>query len=252
VWSDAPTGYWWVGRPNFGDLLTPLLMARYAGVSLAWASKAEADCVVVGSVLEHIPEGWDGIVAGAGRLREDSVLNVGSATVLGVRGPLTAASLYRHGRASDVVLGDPGLLSNELVAPVEKQYELGLVPHWSDRDLEQRPEFTRWNPHIIRPAGDPLEVVREIGRCKKIVSSSLHGLIVADAWGIPRRTEMCDIFAKEGGTFKFRDYAATVKLPFVVGKTQEPNRFNVHNKQAELYDMLQDLGRKLTGKSRGA
>lgn len=223
-------------------------MARYAGISLAWAPPMDSDCVVVGSVLEHLPAIWPGFVAGAGRLHEHSSIDLSSAVVLGVRGPLTARGLG----LKNVALGDPGLLCNELVAPVEKTYELGLVPHWSDTELEQRKEFKRWNPHIIRPATDPLEVIREIGRCKKIVSSSLHGIILADAWGIPRRTEMAAIFANEGGSFKFRDYNSSVGVNFVVGKTQTADRFRINNRQAELYDMLEDLGRRLTGKTRGA
>lgn len=223
-------------------------MARFAGVSVAWASAVEADCVVVGSVLEHLPPLWSGIVAGAGRLHEHSAVDLSSAIVLGLRGPLSAKGL----RLKNIVLADPGLLCNELVAPVEKIYDLGLVPHWSDIDLEQRQEFKRWNPHIIRPTSDPCEVIREIGQCKKIVSSSLHGIIVADSWGIPRRTEMAAIFAREGGSFKFRDYALSVGVKFEVGKTQLADQFRINNRQSELFDMLEELGRRLTGKTRGA
>lgn len=249
MWSNTvATGYWWTGRPNFGDVLTPLLMARFAGLSLAWSSPAEARCIVVGSILEHVPADWTGFVAGAGKLFGDSAVTLPRATVMGVRGPLSAKSFPgRH-----LVLGDPGLLADQLVAPVEKRYDLGLVPHWSDDTLEHRPEFTKFNPHVIRSTGDPLEVIREIGRCKKIVSSSLHGVIVADAFAIPRRTEMTALFAREGGTFKFRDYNGSIGMKFVEGKLQAPDRFRITNRQAELFDLLEDLGRRLTGKTRGA
>ena len=56
---------------------------------------------------------------------------------------------------------------------------------------------------------DAMETLRAIGECEMIASSSLHGLIVADALGIPNWRVS---FARElkGGDFKFRDYALVV------------------------------------------
>ena len=235
-----PTGFWWVGRPNFGDLLTPLLLAHFGNVEIGWAPAADADLVCVGSVLEHMPPDWPGIVAGSGKMYEKSDFSLPNATILGVRGPLTAKNFR-----GNFVLGDPALLADELVS-VDKEYNLGIVPHWSDTELEFRPEFKKYKPHIIRPAGDPLEVLREIGSCRKIVSSSLHGIIVADAFGIPRRVEMTKVFEKEGGDFKFRDHNLAVGVPHTVGLTQEAPRYRVQDRQQELYDMLIDVGQRLS------
>lgn len=236
----TPTAYWWVGRKNFGDLLTPLLMARFADTEVAWAPAAKANIFAVGSILEAIPVGWKGIVAGSGRLFEDSPLHLEEATILGLRGPLSA-----KGIKGDFALGDPGLLADELVV-VDKEYNLGIVPHWSDTTLQTR--FGEYKPRIIRPEGDPLEVIREIGRCRKIVSSSLHGLILADAFQIPRRTELDGAnFTKEGVDFKFRDYNESIGLPFIVGQTQEAPRYTVQDRQSELFDMFRSLGRRLMG-----
>jgi pyruvyltransferase len=238
-----PTAYWWKGHPNFGDMLTFLLMERFADTTVEWAPAQEANIFAVGSILEAIPSGWRGIVAGSGRLFEQSTLHLEDAIILGLRGPLSA-----KGVKGDYAIGDPGLLADELVT-VDKEYNLGLVPHWSDTVLET--QFGQYNPRIIRPEGDPLEVIREIGRCRKIVSSSLHGLIVADAFGIPRRIELVGAkFIKEGGDFKFRDYHASIGMPFTVGVLQEAPRYNVQDRQSELYDMLASLGRILMGAAR--
>lgn len=236
--SAMPTAYWWIGHPNFGDLLTPLLLARFADTLVRWAPVEDAQLVCVGSVLDVLPAGWSGIVAGSGKLHEHREIDLSKAKVLALRGPLTA-----KGVPGDFVIGDPALLADEMVT-VDKQYDLGIVPHWSDAELENRQEFKRYNPHIIRPSGDPLEVIREIGRCRKIVSSSLHGIIVADAFGIPRRTEMAKLFS-DGGSFKFRDHSAAVGLSFKIGVTQEAPRYNVENLQQELYDCLSYLGKIL-------
>jgi pyruvyltransferase len=236
-----PTAYWWIGHQNFGDQLTPLLLARFSDTLVHWAPFKDADMVLVGSNLDVLPSKWRGIIAGAGKLRESTQPDFSRTTILGLRGPLTA-----KGVKGNYCLGDPGLLADELVT-VDKEYDLGIVPHWSDTDLENRPEFKRYDPHLIRPGGDPLDVIREIGRCRKIISSSLHGIIVADAFGIPRRTEMTTLFKREGGDFKFRDYNASVGVDFEIGVTQEAPRYMVQDRQQELYDMLQDLGKRLMG-----
>jgi len=239
---EALPGYWWRGRPNFGDLLTPLLAERFTDVRLVWAPAACARVVISGSILEHLPAGWPGIVAGAGKLHEASTVDLSRATVLGLRGPLTARDI-----PGEYALGDPGLIADELVTGVQKVHNLGIVPHWSDAALEHRAEFKRYNPLIIRTSADPLTVIRQIGSCRKIVASSLHGLILADAFGIPRRTELLPRPTHEGGDFKYRDHAACVGLPFVLGLTQEAPRHIVQERQHALWDMLSKAGRRLMG-----
>jgi len=238
-----PRAYWWIGRSNFGDLLTPLLLDYHADVKVEWADPARADVVCVGSVLEHLPPNWPGVVAGAGKLREESEICLPRARILGLRGPLSA-----RGLRGDFAFGDPALLANELVQ-VEKRYELGLVPHWSDRQLETR--FGEYKPRIIRVTDDPLWVLKEIGRCRKIVSSSLHGIIVADAFGIPRRIETCPTVTREGGDFKFRDHNAAVGVPHEIGKTQQAHRFRVQNCQHQVWDVRQEVGQLISLEERG-
>lgn len=230
------TAYWWVGRPNFGDLLTPLLLAHFADLTVKWASADRASLIGVGSIVEHVPNGWAGRIVGAGKLYEGSSMPAGRSQILALRGPLTAKGLR-----GDFALGDPGLLANELVRVDTKRTRLGLVPHWSDTELAQRPEFLRYDPLVIDPRGDPLEVIRKIGECEKIVCSSLHGMILADAFGIPRRFELASRLKAEGGTFKFRDYSESIRTPFEIGKTLSANRQAVDDRRSELYDVLRSL-----------
>jgi pyruvyltransferase len=63
-------------------------------------------------------------------------------------------------------------------------------------------------------SGDVETVTREIMSCKRIISSSLHGLVIADAYGIPNAWLGSD--GREGGSrpnggeYKFYDYFAAV------------------------------------------
>jgi hypothetical protein len=203
--------FWWTGRPNFGDALAPLLLERFAGVDVTWSPPELAEVAVIGSIATMLPRQFTGTVLGIGVAR-DVPIDFSQATVRALRGPLTA----RAAGASDVALGDPGLLAPLLLEqrpPV--RYALGVVPHWQDHALAGRHRGAR----VIDVAAPPLDVVRAIASCRRIVSSSLHGLIVADALGIPRRWET---FPRvQGGGFKFADYGASLGRPIVAGRWDE-------------------------------
>lgn len=238
--------YYWKAKPNFGDLLSTLLLKRFTKFEAEWSEPKTSDLIVVGSILEHMPESWNGVIAGAGLLREESRMNFRHARIFALRGPLTAARVT--GADDDLfepVLADPGLLANELIQLPDKEYNLGIIPHWTDKELAHRPEFLKYNPKIINVADNPLKVIEEIAKCKKIISSSLHGIVLADAFNIPRRIEISPtVLAKpkqEGGLFKWEDYSASINMPLIIGKTQEANVNTITQKQHELYDVFEEI-----------
>lgn len=235
--------YYWKQKKNFGDLLGPLLVKKFSRLDSEWGDMFESKLVVVGSILEHLPWFYDGVIAGCGMLHEDKEIAFPYAKLLAVRGPLTAIRIkYRR---SIGVFGDPGLIADSLVGEQDRIYDLGIIPHWTDKELEHNPIFKKFNPKIIRVDDDPLEVIKQIGQCKKIVSSSLHGIIVADAFGIPRRIEIPPLALsrpkQEGGLFKWRDYSASIELPFEIGVTQEADRNTIIDKQNELFDVFDEI-----------
>ena len=236
--------YWWNSVENFGDALSPLLLARFAYLeNITWTPIADADIASIGSILEHIPAGWKGYILGSGLLRETSKLKFDprAARVLALRGPLTAKSF-----PGTYALGDPGLLANELIEPQEKQWDLGILPHWQDDQLAERfPKLipANFSCRIINPSHNPLTVLKEISACKRLVTSSLHGMICADAFGIPRRVEVCDKLAADGGIFKFLDYSAAIQCEFEIGKMIEPIRNKVSEAKFEVWDAYRELGR---------
>lgn len=232
--------YYWNVKKNFGDLLSGLLIKKFCKLPSEWAAPEDAELVMVGSILEHLSEDWAGIVAGAGRLHEKSKIKLPNAKILALRGHLTARQFK-----GDYVIADPGLLADELIREEDKEYNLGIVPHWTDKELEKNPIFLKYNPKIIRPNDDPIKVIKEIGSCKKIVSSSLHGIILADALGIPRRIEVAPRLLshphQEGGLFKWRDYCSSINMSLEIGVTQEAERNIITEKKHELYDVFQEI-----------
>jgi pyruvyltransferase len=237
--------YWWNEVPNFGDGLSPLLLEHFTHMKVKWDTISHSKLISTGSILEHVPPLWDGTILGSGRLLENSRLHLQqmksgvTAKILLLRGPLSA-----RGIPGNYGLGDPGLLADELVGPQKKLWDLGIVPHFSDMDLVKR--FTALIPKqhsikVISPSKDPLTVVKEIGSCYRIVTSSLHGMIVADAFGIPRRVEYCSKMDKDGGDFKFRDYSASIQTPFETGKMMEPSRTSIEDIKYNIYDAYKAL-----------
>ena len=188
-------------------------------------------------MLEKLPCCWPGTVCGAGKLYEDSELHLQHTRILAVRGPLTARALNRW---NDVAIGDPGLLAPDLLQVQQgAHYALGVVPHWSDSQLFERFPYG----HLISPDQTALTVVREIARCKRVISSSLHGVIIADAFGIPRQLEPFTPgpTAKEGGDFKHQDYHLSIATPLAWGQMIEANSRAVDLRRKELMDALASI-----------
>lgn len=239
--------YYWTGRPNFGDLLTPLLLKKFARLDSQLVNPEESELVMAGSLLDKIPNDYSGVIFGSGLLHEKTIRTFPNAMVLAVRGPLTARNLV-----SKPTLGDIGLLADELVPLQNKKYDLGIVPHWTDKDLEHDNRFLKFDPKIIRVNDDPLKVIFEIAQCKKIVSSSLHGIILADSFHIPRRIEIAPRLLshqhQEGGLFKWRDYSASLGLPLEIGVTQLVDRNIVLERSYELYDHFETIKKYFGGK----
>ena len=218
--------YFWNDRLNWGDLLSVTILNHF-GIQHTWAKPEDAELVVTGSILEHLPHGWAGTVIGAGKLREHSEIRIRlrNANVLAVRGPLTAKHLK-----GDVAIGDPGLLASLLVTPRQAAYDLGVIPHFSDYELVDRFPYG----HFISPRNGGLWVLNEISKCRRIVSSSLHGCIAADSMNIPRQAELFD-----GSDFKWRDYSLSIGMKNPeFGKLVLANQNKVERQQKEIQDAL--------------
>jgi pyruvyltransferase len=191
--------YWYRGIPNFGDALAPVIVEHFSkGTPVPVSPRYRGKLLAAGSVMHRLAEGDS--VWGSGAIQERPITPPPNVRFHAVRGPLTR-ELIR----ADVpeVYGDPAILLPTFFTPrAEKRYELGLVPHFTDRDAVRVVD-----PSIstIEVGSDWREVVEAITACHAILSSSLHGLIVAEAYGVPAAW-MTITNKVKGGGFKFRDY----------------------------------------------
>ena len=245
--------HWWRGsRPenqsNYGDELNEYVL-RVLGIDFVRTPPKEAELVLIGSILEHLPQGWTGTVCGAGKLRENSTVDLSQATVLALRGRLTAASVGLAA-GTPLVLGDPALLVPRWVRQFPARFDLGIVPHWSDTTLHERFPYGQ----LISPLDPPTKVITRIAQCKRIISSSLHGIVVADAYGIPRQAELFPQASIEGGDFKYRDYASIYNTHPHFGEMWQAPRGLVKSIQDDLLRALREVcqpsGQPWTGADR--
>ncbi|WP_144061003.1 polysaccharide pyruvyl transferase family protein [Agrococcus pavilionensis] len=190
--------------------MTPFLIERlFPGVSATWADLDDADLVGIGSVLQQFKRHRTSRLHcwGAGYIASNSWGMHDRTQFHAVRGALTLAKL-QPGQQRGVVLGDPGLLVGLLfdAQEVETKYELGVVPHYVDASAPLLGELSRSaDVSIIDVAAPVAEVVRGVAQCRRIISSSLHGLVLSDALRIPNAWVQFSADVAGDG-FKFADY----------------------------------------------
>jgi hypothetical protein len=208
VWGRGQVvpAYWWDGHPNFGDDLTPWLLPKW-GVVPVHRMPQHARLAGVGSVLEFLPPEFDGAIWGSG-LMSDAPHPLPRARALAVRGPLTRD---RIGAAGETAFGDPGLLVSRRMRHPAARWEVGFVPHGHHRSHAGFAAVAAATPgsRVVNVHQSARRAVCEIASCRVVVTTSLHGLVTADAFGIPAVWTTLDP-PLGGGDFKFRDYEAAV------------------------------------------
>lgn len=185
---------------NLGDALTPIILEALS-LPVEWASKAVADMVACGSVIDATRPGM--YVWGAGAMSKDSRPDP-EAYYYAVRGPLTERIVELAGGICSGAIGDPALLLPGFHDdPIEQRWHRGFVRHYADDGPPDDDAVVE-----ISPVGEPLAIVDQIRECWSVVSSSLHGLVVAEAYEIPWEWRPCDRLKGDGT--KFLDFAASV------------------------------------------
>lgn len=206
---------------NFGDVLTPLLFDRLRGIRLEWAEREDSELIAIGSIADTIPRGYAGTVLGTGSMY-DEYIALESANVLALRGVLTA----RLAGLQPPLLADLGLLASDLAPRVKRDVAIGTVR----ADGDPRPAIGL----DLDPMSDAETLIASAARCQRIVSSSLHGLILADSLGIPN---MWDPYPVEV-TFKFRDYASAFGERIAPYRWRLADQAQVSRKQAHLRELM--------------
>lgn len=217
-----PLFYWaekWHGRTfvNFGDYLSLKIVERIVGKPIRVYQKggiAERKMLAIGSIFSFAKE--NDVIWGTGingKLLEKKYYRFTHLDVRSVRGPLTRRFLMEHFNiVCPEIYGDPALLIPYLFPEFKRKenpaYDYIVIPHFSEEHLFPKSEID----NIVYSTEPWEEVMDKILDSKLVISSSLHGVIVAEAFGIPARLlRMQD--DNEESIFKYCDYYSGTKRP---------------------------------------
>ncbi|MBD1422505.1 polysaccharide pyruvyl transferase family protein [Sphingobacterium chuzhouense] len=203
----------------------------------------------IGSILSWLPKG--SLVWGTGFMNKNESFKGGK--VYAVRGKLTEQKLEEQGISPTRIYGDPALLLPLWLNEQKiKTIKLGLIPHWKEVDFFKNTYGERYHVIDFRTK-DVVGVTREITSCEYILSSSLHGIIVAHAYGIPALWIKHGYIDTDG--FKFYDYFSSVDIPIYNGFKDIDDiladdahwykLFNDYGELAKINNSLMDIQKKL-------
>lgn len=234
---------------NYGDDLTYYLLKELTGKKIFHYEKlffqdSRNNILCIGSIIHN----WSNpkaIIWGSGLMYNDKPLMHKPEKVLAVRGPLTRKRLLEQGVECPEVYGDPALLLPIIYKPVvKKKFRYGIIPHYIDWNNEKVKMLASNldNYTLINMAlyDDWRDIINQICECECILSSSLHGLIISDAYKVPNVwIEFSDEIL--GNKFKYMDYFQSVNRkdlsPIVVESLESINEISEAERAYELLDI---------------
>jgi len=202
---------------NFGDAINPIIAELIFKKPIVWTQTSDEikHLILCGSILNHANQ--NSTVIGAGLAQAGDVVNR-HVNILAVRGKITEDIIRnKFGYKQPVGLGDPVLLLPrilELPRP-EKKYKVGIIPHYVDQAVlyelyhKRLTENGNFFKLINSLESSPIKMINDALSCEKIITSSLHGLVLGFAYDIP--TQWCKITNKIiGGNMKFLDFYSSI------------------------------------------
>lgn len=205
--------HWYSAKLNFGDWIGPQMVQAYSGRQPIQSNRPGTGARMlcsVGSILgwinRHNVDVW-----GSGLMRPltpkeiDVRKRLRGIKIHAVRGRLTRRELQESlGWEVPEVYGDPALLLPDIILPREaKHHETAVVPHYVHLPKINHEVISG---RVIDVRNDVKSVVEQLAGAKAVVSSSLHGLIVAQAYGVPWVWMDITDHQLGGKDFKFEDF----------------------------------------------
>lgn len=239
---------------NWGDYINPFLVNKITGKRVVsykriYNIKNKQKLFGVGSILHH-RRLENSIIWGSGFIYPPKKLHGKPSQILALRGEKSAKIFEDFGVSHSGVYGDPALLFPSFYNPVgELKYKIGIIPHYSELGDFKNSQVLSENKDVkiispMVPKNEVYKIIDQIKECEIVISSSLHGLILADSYQKPSlRFNYSNKLV--GGNFKFEDYYSGVGL-----KNHNTIQINDVNKIAfkEIYDKCSIKELKFDGK----
>lgn len=239
LWSDTEET-----KLNFGDSINPILFTKLTGLSVVSSFSVinlfnKPTYYFVGSILDNLKKD-NAIICGTGFQYENAKVFRKPAKIIAVRGPKTRNIFLKYKIECPEVYCDPVLLLPYIYLPkkIEKKFDVGIIAHYIDKNLIGQKKIINngLTYHFIDIEADWHQVVQDVSVSRYVMSSSLHGIIVSHAYGIPAtRIKLSNNI--NGGDFKFDDYALAMSdQPFEVYQIEDEIDLSLAIKLSKLVD----------------
>ena len=201
---------------NFGDYLSYYLVKAICADRVAIVGQDYRNkLLAIGTILSAAQDG--DYIWGTGARRSDEIIPYRkNLTIKALRGPLTAAVLKRNNllgnQSTDILYFDPAVLITIIhpeLKPIHPKADSAtvIIPHYADLKY-----LKEWNSQglfsdatrLVSPFSHPLYIAKSIRKARRVIASSLHGLIMAEALGVeavPFR-----LATSHEPIFKYEDY----------------------------------------------
>ncbi|MCI6187320.1 MAG: polysaccharide pyruvyl transferase family protein [Spirochaetia bacterium] len=184
---------WWSEQPNVGDGLAPVIFDWMLARKNINRDNFKGHILTVGSLVGM--GAADSVVWGTGLMNSVNFMRLVKDRffikydIRAVRGPLTRDAFLSAGYSCPEIYGDPAILLPFIYKPktTEKKYQISIINH----HLNQGKSYPDVHEIDVNTY-DYKNFINEILSSEKIISSSLHGIIIAETYGVPA------IFLNEG------------------------------------------------------
>mgnify|MGYP005761826631 FL=1 len=193
---------------NLGDYLSLVVveyMLKRRGLALNVQIDRTEYLYAIGSIIGFGLQ--DATIWGSGLLRKENAFRLvrSKLDIRAVRGPLTKEYLNKMGFNCPEIYGDPAVLMPIIYScNAKKRYSCSIVLHHSSGLREHIDELKDMGLHYIEiKTTNYKHFIDEIAQSDMVISSALHGIILAEAYGVPT------VYLKDteiNQDFKFDDY----------------------------------------------
>ena len=250
IWYKKNSGWSWINGQNFGDYLSLVIVCEIAiKEGLLPLHTTPTRLLALGSIIHFAKDGdviWGSGVNGKISKEKHQFTNL---DIRMIRGPRTHGFLQNIIPVNNPLFGDPALLIPTIFQDLHWDPIPGKIialPNLNDHTLEQM-HIPKEITHIS-PIRYWKNVLTEILTSELVITSSLHGFILSDVFGVP-----VQLVKPSGGEtlFKYHDYIEGTgrkldkNIPSFADAFQKKRRMNIPPPKYDVKQMLKAFPRDL-------
>lgn len=199
---------------NFGDDLNPFVFKKILG---DFKNYKDVDFVGIGSIIdERLTNDKFKVVFGSGLRDVNYKCNFDKFDIRFLRGPLSSRFLGNKKFITDSAY----LLGLLDFKKPEKKHKLSFMPYYKLMKSYNWKLFqTLTGINIIDPTNNVEDVINDILSSKKVISTAMHGAIVADVFRIPWNRFHMPHTSEESffSEFKWKDWLQSIEIDQIYG-----------------------------------